>query len=253
MSRIEIFGTKISITNLKVTVNIIQKYIFTKPSYICFPDSYVAVKANQDQKLQKILNNAFLTLPDGKPIEFYSKLHGVKDISTVSGYWLCKNLLNTNLSHFFYGSNEDKLLKMKTNIFKEFPNANILGFLAAPFLYIEQINENPILLEDIKYINSLKPDLIWIGISSPKQDYLMSEYVQYLDQGLMLGVGGVFDYLSGYKKISPEWIKKLGLRWLYRLFKEPKRLWKKYLVGISVFIYLLVKEFTIKNFKRISK
>ncbi len=253
MSRIVVFGTQISIINLKDTLETIKKYNFAIPSYICFPDSYVIVKAHKNQHLQNILNNAFLTLPDGKPVEFYSRLKGVKSISTVSGYWLCKSLLDSELTHFFYGGDYNKLLKLEKELKQKFPHSKIKGFRPAPFLSVDQIIDNPNLIEDIEYINSLKPDLIWIGISSPKQDFLMNSYIRYLDQGLMLGVGGVFDYLSGYKKISPEWIKKIGLRWLYRLSKEPGRLWKKYLIGNSTFLYLVTKEIILNASKRISK
>jgi N-acetylglucosaminyldiphosphoundecaprenol N-acetyl-beta-D-mannosaminyltransferase len=251
--RVDVFGTHFSNINLPQVIEFIKGYSFERPAYICFPDSYVIVKAYQNQLLQDVLNNTCLTLPDGKPVEFYSKLKGLKNISTVSGYWLCKSLLDSELTHFFYGGDNYKLLKLEKELKEEFPNSKIKGFRPAPFLGSDQIVGNQILLRDIKYINSLKPDLIWIGISSPKQDFLMNNYIKYLDQGLMLGVGGVFNYLSGYKKISPEWIKKIGFRWLYRLIKEPARLWKKYLIGNSIFIYLFVRELFSVAIKRVLK
>lgn len=240
--KINIFGIDVTQTNMFATANFLKDYDFSKKGYICFPDSYVLVNASRDYKLKEILNNALMVMPDGKPIELYAKYKGHKNISTVSGYWLCKNLLESNLSHFFYGGDNNKITLLKNYIKKQYPNANIKGFCPVPYLSESEISSSSVIENNIRFINSLKPDLIWIGISSPKQDFLMNTYINYIDKGLMLGIGGVFDYLAETKKISPEWIKKLGLRWFYRLIKEPKRLWRKYLFAITGFIYLFIKE-----------
>ncbi|NJK85295.1 MAG: WecB/TagA/CpsF family glycosyltransferase [Bacteroidales bacterium] len=85
----------------------------------------------------------------------------------------------------------------------------------------------------------MNPDIVWIGISSPKQDCMMYHYHTFLQKGFVVGVGAVFDYISGKHKISPEWMKKLSLRWLYRLLQDPGRLWKKYLMYNFIFMYYL--------------
>jgi N-acetylglucosaminyldiphosphoundecaprenol N-acetyl-beta-D-mannosaminyltransferase len=117
---------------------------------------------------------------------------------------------------------------LQKNLQVQYPNARILGFKSPPFVTTRDIAGNENIRADIEQINALKPDLVWIGISSPKQDYLMHHFHRHLDKSLMLGVGGVFLYFADGSLKSPEFIKKIGLRWAYRLSKEPARLWPKY-------------------------
>lgn len=125
---------------------------------------------------------------------------------------------------------------------KEFPNAHLVGFKAPPFVDLQQRNENNIIKNDLIEINKLKPDIIWIGISTVKQDFLMYNHLKYLDQGIMIGVGAVFLYMAGVIKKGPEWVKQLGLRWILRLIQEPKRLWRSTLPSGIFFLYLVLKE-----------
>lgn len=240
--RFDFFGTCINATNLEETVTFLKSYDYSKPDYISFPDSFVVATAQKDQALREVLNNSLLTLPDGKPSELYARMKGFKGVSTVSGYWLCKRLLDTSLTHYFLGSTEDKLTKIAAVIDKDFPKAQVVGYHSPSFHDISFFKEGNTLESALKEINTLKPDLIWIGLSSPKQDFLMRTHVSKLNHGIMLGVGGVFDYLSGDVKKSPEWVKKIGMRWLWRLVKEPKRLGSKYWLTLRVFSGMLLKR-----------
>lgn len=226
--RFDFLGVHISVINPSEAIKKIQDYPFTAPAYICFPDASVVKEANGDPVLMNILNHAYLTMPDGKPSQVVARLKGNKSVSTVSGFHLCKALLQTNLTHYFYGGTESQLEQLQKNLQREFPRARVLGFKAPPFLAMADIGSSPQIAADMAAINALQPDLVWIGISSPKQDYLMHHHFQRLDKSLMLGVGGVFLYLTDQSLKSPEWVKKMGLRWAYRLLKEPKRLWPKY-------------------------
>jgi N-acetylglucosaminyldiphosphoundecaprenol N-acetyl-beta-D-mannosaminyltransferase len=214
---------------------VLKGYDYSKPGYICFPDASVVAMAEKDLQLREIINNSFMAMPDGKPSEILAKRKGFKNVSTVSGYWLCDALLQTNLKHYFLGSKPEVLEKIKQNITEKYPNANICGYASPGFYSIEEIKNNLPLKKEIEEINKAKPDIIWVGLSSPKQDYLMHTHLPLLEHGLFAGVGGVFDYLSGHVNKSPEWIKKLGLRWLWRLIMEPKRLFMKY---FNVFRYI---------------
>ena len=241
-NRINIFGSHISITNLDETLCYLKNYDFLTPHYICFPNVYVTMLCYDNPKFQQIINSSCMSLPDGKPLELYARIKGNRSMSTVSGFWLIKALLKTDFTHYFYGSNEETLELLKREMDSNFPKANILGFKSPPFVDLQSIVNNSIINNDIVNINKLKPDFIWVGLSSPKQDMLMKYFYPKLDHGLMMGVGAVFNYLSGSVQISPEWMKKLSLRWVYRLYKEPRRLWKKYIFGNSLFIFLVVTE-----------
>lgn len=240
--RFDFLGTHINATNLEETTSFLKTYDYTRAGYVSFPDSSVIATAHSNAQLKAILNNSLLTVPDGKPSELYAKLQGYKKVSTVSGYWLCRNLFRSDLTHYFLGSTEDKLKKIVAGIREEFPEAKILGYRSPAFHDVQFFQEGNILQQELDEINRLKPDLIWIGLGSPKQDFLMSHHVPKLRHGIMLGVGGVFDYLSGDVKKSPEWVKKAGLRWLWRLAKEPGRLGGKYGNTVKVFSAILFRK-----------
>lgn len=249
--RFNIFGTRFSCLDLLGGYRAILEYDFLKPGYVCFPSIGLIVEANNNDDLQEIYNKSFITFADGKISEFYARLKGNKKTKNVSGFDLLNLLLKSNLSHYFYGLNGDDLTIFKQKIKSNFPDANILGFKSPPWIKSDTIYPDQYIQSDINQINSLKPDLVWIGISSPKQDYLMKSYVKHLNYGLMLGVGAVFLYQAGLVKIGPRWIKKIGLRWVVRLVQEPSRLWKRIISGIICFLYLVYKHdiLLIKNKK----
>ena len=249
MDRFIFFGVHVNAVNLEMVFNEIIKYDFSKVSYVSFPDAFVITQAPKDESLMDVLNNSYLTVPDGKMTELYARRKGYKDVSTVSGYWLCKKLLDTELTHYFLGSTPERLEKIKENIQKEFPNAKVLGYSSPPMKALSFFEEGNVLQKELEEINRLKPDLIWVGLSSPKQDYLIKYHVPVLKHGLMLGVGGVFDYLSGDVKKSPEWIKKIGLRWVWRFLKEPRRMIVKDVAIFKMLFVLIFGEFL----KRLNK
>ena len=240
--RFEFLGTRINATNLEEATALLAGYDFAKTAYISFPDSSVIAAAQSNKRLQAILNNSLLTLPDGKPSEFYARIKGYKNVSAVSGYWLSRNLFQTELTHYFLGSTNEKLKKLIRSVKAEFPNARIMGYHSPAFHDPSFFENGNILTKVLDEINVMQPDLIWIGLGSPKQDFLMANHVPKLKYGVMLGIGGVFDYLSGDIKKSPEWVKTIGLRWLWRLIREPKRLGAKYGSTIQVFARIIVKK-----------
>lgn len=220
--------SKVDIINIgfnPIEYNAIVKFLLEKKNrkkYICFPDLYNILRANENKYLREIYNNSSLTLPDGKPSQFLLKLKGYKS-ETISGYWLCKKLLRTNLSHYFYGSLPENLILLEKYFRHNYPNAKILGFKSPPILSEYEIFDNKKITSDLNEIKLLKPDIIWIGISSPKQDFLMDIYKFNREGTVMIGVGAVFDYFAGNARMGPEWIKKIGLRWLYQLIISPRR------------------------------
>lgn len=237
--RINIFGLHFSNTNIEDALNKIFNNNFSHPKYICFPSTNTISKAYQNTFFQKILNEAFLTVPDGKITELYARIKGFKKIETTSGYWLMDALLKSNLTHYFYGADDYTLSLLKQNIEIKYPNSKVLGYKSPPFIDLDEIEKSSKIKEDILDINKLKPDLIWIGISTVKQDYLMYYHIKQLNHGLMFGVGAVFLYMAGTVKKGPEWVKKLGLRWVLRLIQEPKRLFKSTFPSILFFLKLV--------------
>jgi N-acetylglucosaminyldiphosphoundecaprenol N-acetyl-beta-D-mannosaminyltransferase len=230
--RFDFLGVQFSLANQSSAPLLVMDLV-PGPGYVCFPDASVVSAANRDNLLMNVLNASSITFPDGKPSQIVAKLRGFKNVTTVSGFHLCRDLLSTNASHYFYGADEFTLKKMLTLLKREYPNADIRGAKAPPFLALDEISTCEQIKSDIAEISDLNPDFVWVGVSSPKQDYLMYYYNKYLPNSIMLGVGGVFLYLSNPDMKSPEWVKKIGLRWLFRLLKEPGRLGRKYVDTLS--------------------
>jgi len=233
--RFSFLGVPINATNTAEVLASLTSAEGAPCSYICFPDSFVIRAANRDARLLAILTNSRMTLPDGKPSQWFANCIGLNNVRTVSGFHVCKALLATASTHYFYGGSPELLQALDARLKDEFPHARILGMKSPPMLSEEEITTHPIIEEDFNTIASLKPDFIWIGISSPKQDLLMQRATRLLPGGTLLGIGGVFNYLAHPESKSPEWMKRMGLRWLYRAIREPSRLAGKYM-GMLFFI-----------------
>jgi N-acetylglucosaminyldiphosphoundecaprenol N-acetyl-beta-D-mannosaminyltransferase len=233
--RFSFLGVPINATNTAEVLASLTSAEGAPCSYICFPDSFVIRAANRDARLLAILTNSRMTLPDGKPSQWFANCIGFNNVRTVSGFHVCKALLATASTHYFYGGSPELLQALDARLKDEFPHARILGMKSPPMLSEEEIITHPIIEEDFNTIASLKPDFVWIGISSPKQDLLMQRATRLLPGGTLLGIGGVFNYLAHPESKSPEWMKRMGLRWLYRAIREPRRLAGKYM-GMLFFI-----------------
>ena len=233
-----IHGTKVSLTNPELVLNIIKNYSYQHQNYISLFGLYPLAQSFEDRFLQKVLNQSYLNPLHGKSIEFYLKKKN-RNIKTVDGVFLLKKLLNEPLTHYFYGTNEDTLNKIKNRIEKNYSNAMVCGYKAPPFLNNDQIKDNSLLQNDFLEINKLKPNIVWIGFGGIKQDLIMYHYVNYLDSSLLIGVGAVFDYFAGNLKLSSEGTKSIGFRWLQRLINQPYLIRKK----IKIMKILLNKFF----------
>jgi len=151
---------------------------------------------------------------------------------------LCGQGQKKGYKHFLYGGSKSTCSLLKTVLKRRFPDIDIVGEYAPPFRP-QHVQEDAKVVDEI---NRLSPDVLWVGLGSPKQDYWMYHHRDKLNVPVMVGVGAAFDFIAGTKKQAPVWMRKLGLEWLFRLCSEPKRLWKRYLIGNAHFIYLLIKS-----------
>lgn len=241
--KINLLGTHFSDVTLETATDFLATNKFEKTEYVCFPSTGSISITYKDKSYQEILNKSLLTFVDGKFTEFYLKLKGYKRIKNVSGFWLLENLLKTERTHYFYGCDDAILLKLKSKLNGRFPSAKILGFKSPPFFDQADIYPNKQIIHDFKEINKTKPDFVWIGVSSPKQDFLMHHYKEHLGKGVMLGVGAVFLYHAGVENKGPEILKKIGMRWALRLLKNPQRIrQRKPFQNLMYFLWLIFQR-----------
>lgn len=208
--------------------------------YVCFANVHSTVIAAMDPRLREIINNSFLTLPDGKPLAVVAKLKGYLTVDQVPGPDFMPTLIHhsKDLRHFFYGSTTAVLNALTSNLKQKFPHAIIVGSYSPPF-HTSHHSESMAIIE---LINNTKPDIVWVGLGAPKQEYWIADNWQKLRPAILMGVGAAFDFHANTKKRAPVWMRRLGLEWLHRLAHEPKRLWRRYLVTNSLFIYYLIRD-----------
>lgn len=240
LTKCNIIGTDILVTNMEKTVALIEENIEElRGKYICVGNVHTTVMAHDDAKYHEVQKNAAFVLPDGRPLSVYSKKHGFPEAERVTGPDLMLALFarRNGLRHYFYGSKEETLALLRQKMTAQYPHLEIAGMVSPPFRALSEAED----AAEIEKINASGADIIWVGLGAPKQENWMYEHMDRVN-GVMIGVGAGFDYHAGNIKRAPLWMQKLSLEWLYRLFQDPKRLFKRYLVTNTRYLRLIHKK-----------
>lgn len=227
-----ILGTNIAVTDMRRTVEYLSQNIDElRGEYICVSNVHTTEMAFSDKNYRNIQNGAIFALPDGMPLSYVMRNRGYLEADRVAGPDLMREIFlisaGKGYRHVFFGSTEETLNKLKEKLTKEYPGICIAGMISPD--YYKHIEDIPKDVNDryVDEINSYNPDFVWIGLGAPKQEQWMA-----LNKGrinaVMLGVGAGFDFHAGTVKRAPRWMQALYLEWLYRLFQDPKRLFKRY-------------------------
>lgn len=240
LTKCNIIGTDILVTNMEKTVALIEENIEElRGKYICVGNVHTTVMAHDDAKYHEVQRNAAFVLPDGKPLSVYSRKHGFPEAERVTGPDLMLALFarRNGLRHYFYGSKEETLALLRQKMTAQYPHLEIAGMVSPPFRALSEAED----AAEVEKINASGADIIWVGLGAPKQENWMYEHMDRVN-GVMIGVGAGFDYHAGNIKRAPMWMQKLSLEWLYRLFQDPKRLFKRYLVTNTRYLRLIHKK-----------
>ncbi|MFH0855120.1 MAG: WecB/TagA/CpsF family glycosyltransferase [Candidatus Omnitrophota bacterium] len=221
--------------------------------YICVCPVSTIMECKRSEKVLTSVNCADLATPDGMPVVWLGKLLGYRNISRVYGPELMQEICGISVKNgyrnYLYGSSPGVLSKLRESLQKRYPGLIISGSFSPPFRQLDKEEDDKI----AEGINSSNPDIVWVGLGSPKQDVWMYEHRAIINAPVMIGVGAAFDFLSGSKPQAPRWIRNNGFEWLFRLITEPKRLWRRYLVDYPPFIYYILVELASKANKIIIK
>ena len=212
------------------------------PSYVCFANVHMLVEAQRDSSFRKVINNATLVAPDGRPLSIFLKTFRGINQERICGMDIMPDVLHraaaSKKSVYFYGTT-DKLLKaIVRKAKKTFPEIKIAGYYAPPFKEKFTEQENASICEKIK---ACHPDLVLVALGCPKQEKWMAENKETIG-ACMLGLGQAFHIYGGVEKRSPKWMQQFSLEWMYRLYQEPGRLWKRYALTNCYFLFLVAKE-----------
>jgi len=247
MSHVVLCGVRIDSISLEEVVNNVEKIISNnRKDYIVTPNAAHIVLLQKDNELKEVYENACLVLPDGMSIIWAAKILGTSLKRRITGidllFSLSRLAIQNNYSVFFLGAKEEIVRKVNEKLKQKFSYLKIAGFHNG---YIE---DN---MEVIKKINKSRTDILFIGMGFPKQEKWIYENMKLLSIKVAVCIGGVFDIIAGKAKRAPKWMQKYGLEWFFRFIQEPRRLWKRYLIGNTIFIWMVLKKlFEQKVFKR---
>jgi len=243
-NRFSVLGVEISVLNLRQAVREVLRFLGTgQKGYVCVTGVHGIVEAQDDPALRRIFNRSFLTTPDGMPLVWLGKLvQGFETMGRVYGPELMLEVFRATegrgVRHFFYGGKPGVAEELRDAMLRQFPRSEIVGTYCPPFRALTDAEE----ADFISQVEAARPDVIWVGISTPKQDRFMAEYLDRLPVKLMFGVGAAFDFHTGRVAQAPRWVQQSGLEWLFRLVQEPRRLWKRYATTNPRFVWLLLKQ-----------
>jgi N-acetylglucosaminyldiphosphoundecaprenol N-acetyl-beta-D-mannosaminyltransferase len=243
LDRAFILGIGVSAVTLDRAVSTIERWIERRtPNYVCITGAHGVIESRDDPKLRRIHNEAGMVTPDGMPLVFMARRLGFKPVSRVYGPDLMRRL--TELSarkgyrQYYYGGGPGLAEHLAATLRARYPTLSVAGTMTPPF--------RPLTVEEdeavVASINAAKPDIVWVGLSTPKQEFWMASHLGRLNAPVLVGVGAAFDFLAGTKSQAPAWMQRSGLEWSYRLVHEPRRLWKRYARIVPLFLVLALAQ-----------
>jgi N-acetylglucosaminyldiphosphoundecaprenol N-acetyl-beta-D-mannosaminyltransferase len=232
-------GVRIDAVPLDAAAQMIVDRDVTGAVHLC--NAYTLSLASKNPALTQVLERGSLNLPDGMPLVWIAKRLGLAHMTQrVYGPDLMQLVLDrgqkAGLRHYLYGSTPHVLDALQRKINAQWPEAQIVGVESPPFSADAVVSD-----EAIEKIAASGAQVVWVGLGTPKQDLVMPRFAEHPDV-TFVAVGAAFDFIAGTKKQAPWWVQKSGAEWAYRFAAEPRRLWKRYLIGNSRFVAANVRS-----------
>ncbi len=238
-----VLGVGVHAVDMQRAALLLDEYIRKEArGYVCLAGVHGIMEAQHDLALRTIFDEALMVAPDGMPTVWMGRLQGFRAMQRVFGPDLMVDVIGRaefrNSVHFFCGGEPGVADKLRDEMLRRFPWAKIAGTYSPPFRSMTSEEEKDLAAR----IVALQPDIIWVGLSTPKQERFMARYLPMLDTKLMIGVGAAFLFHTGAIRDSPGWVKRAGLQWMHRLLQEPSRLWRRYLFNNPRFLVLALLQ-----------
>jgi N-acetylglucosaminyldiphosphoundecaprenol N-acetyl-beta-D-mannosaminyltransferase len=235
--RVDVLGVGISAVDMTMARDEITRWIEAgEPHYVCVTGVHGVMESQRDPELLAIHNASGLSTPDGMPMVWAGHRAGADWMRRVYGPDLMLSVLERAAERgwksFLYGGKDGVSEMLAARLVERFPPLKIVGIYSPPFRPLTPAEDEEI----VARINASGADLVWVGLSTPKQERWMAVHVGRLEAPVIVGVGAAFDFHAGLVSQAPLWMQKRGLEWLYRLTKEPRRLWKRYLQNNPAFV-----------------
>jgi N-acetylglucosaminyldiphosphoundecaprenol N-acetyl-beta-D-mannosaminyltransferase len=251
----DVLGVKVSAIDLSRAVDMADRWIASENrGYVCVTGVHGVMEAQADPEFHRILNHAFINTPDGMPMSWVGHIQGLSQMDRVCGpdfmTAMCQLSVERGYRHFLYGGEPGVVDLLKGILQKRFPGLQVVGTYTPPFRNLNPEEEEELLTQ----VRESNPHILWVGVSTPKQERFMAHYVDRLQVPLLAGVGAAFDYHTGRIRDCPHWVKRAGLQWLHRLLQDPRRLWRRYLRNNPAFVWhITLQLLRLRDYPRISK
>lgn len=234
--RVDVLGIHVSVTDMEHTVGTFARWIDDGEQHlVCVSDMNALLHARADKQLTEVYNTSGMTLPDGMPLVWAGKKAGFDRMDRVCGPDLIERVMaeaeQRGWSQYFYGGADGVAEKLRDTFTARHPGLKVTGVYSPPYRALTAEEDDEI----VARLNEANPDIIWVGLGAPKQERWMAEHRDRLDAAILIGVGAAFDFHTGRLDRAPDWMQRAGLEWSYRLYKEPRRLWRRYVLGIPRF------------------
>jgi N-acetylglucosaminyldiphosphoundecaprenol N-acetyl-beta-D-mannosaminyltransferase len=244
IQRVNVLGVGVSAINIPMALAQLDRWIREKTTktYVTVTGVHGVMESQRDENIRRMHNQAGMVTPDGMPLVWLGKMAGHSDMDRVYGPDLMLAVMEKSVSagyrHYFYGGADGVPELLKQKLEEKFPGIQVVGTYSPPFRALTPAEDEQI----VQMINDTNPDIVWVGLSTPKQERWMDAHVGRISAPVMIGVGAAFDFHAGLKSQAPRFIQRSGFEWLYRLVTEPQRLWKRYLVNNPLFIMSILGQ-----------
>jgi len=240
--RVNILGVGVSAINMEQALATIDGWVASRArEYVCVCPVHSIMECRRSEEVRRTFNQAGMVTPDGMPLVWVARAMGHHDVGRVYGPDLMLAVLRRERHrHFFYGGGPGVAERLAGAVMTRYPKLEVAGFIEPPFAPLDELCTPAV----AQAINAGSADIVWVGMSSPKQDLWMTRMRPLLDAPVLIAVGAAFDFHTGRVRQAPAWIQRSGLEWLFRLGTEPRRLWRRYLVDNPWFVWELFLQST---------
>ncbi|MDM8529157.1 WecB/TagA/CpsF family glycosyltransferase [Anaerolineales bacterium HSG24] len=237
LPRVNILGVGIHAITMTDALQQITRWIDQQArAYVSVCTVHTVMECQHNQQMRQAVNQADMATPDGMPLVWLGRQKSGQPVSRVYGpdlmLALCALSVEHGYRHFFYGGASGVPQQLARTMQNRFPGLQVAGAYSPPFRPLTAAEDEQM----IKIINHAAPDIIWVGLGTPKQDLWMAVQRVKLTAPVLIGVGAAFNIHTGQLRQAPKWMQQNGLEWLFRLSQEPSRLWYRYLIYNPLFV-----------------
>lgn len=243
IERTNVLGVGVSAIDMALALDTIERWIASgEQHHVCVTGVHGVMESQHDETLRRIHNTAGMVTPDGMPLVWLSRLNGRQRVDRVYGPDLMLAVCDVSVArgyrHYFYGGGEGVPELLAERLGQRFPGLHVAGTYSPPFRPLTKEEDDDL----VERINAAAPDIVWVGLSTPKQERWMYDHLGKLNAPVLIGVGAAFDFHAGLKRQAPRWMQRSGLEWFFRLITEPRRLGRRYLINNPAFVWRVMRQ-----------